>query len=203
MVYSVRSKKTGWKNGWKMSVVWGGLLLAVLTLALAGCSGKPQEVREFARVAELAAELGEAPKYVESFGSGFRFSLAGLGEKHLALRYNNPETGEELTLYIQKEPEGSQLPPTTFVRQAGDVLLTYYEVVYKYVPTNYEPTEADEAAVAEGRMQLAVGTEEVEENVCASVIWQEGSLYYELTGLDLSLSGEEMLDMAAEVVQSE
>ena len=181
MVYSVGSLKKNLRK----NLVWGGLVLAVLTLALAGCADKPREVREFTRVAELAEELGEAPKYVESFGSGFRFSLAGLGEKHLALRYNNPETGEELTLYIQKEPEGSQLPPTTLVRQAGDVLLTYYEVVYKYVPTNYEPTEA------------------VEKNVCASVIWQEGSLYYELTGLDLSLSGEEMLDMAAEIIESE
>ena len=166
MVYSVGSLKKNLRK----NLVWGGLVLAVLTLALAGCADKPREVREFTRVAELAEELGEAPKYVESFGSGFRFSLAGLGEKHLALRYNNPETGEELTLYIQKEPEGSQLPPTTLVRQAGDVLLTYYEVVYKYVPTNYEPTEADEAAVAEGRMQLAVGTEAVEKNVCAPVL---------------------------------
>ncbi len=48
-------------------------------------------------------------------------------------------------------------------------------------------------------MVVSVGTSEVEEQLSSNVIWQADGVYYHLTGMDLSLSADNLLEMAAEM----
>lgn len=152
----------------------------------------------------MTAELDFAPKYVQTFANGFQFTSAEVVEYEdveiLVLGYKEPQSGEEISCYMQSKSNApAVLPPDAQEQQAGDVLLTFYTQKYKFVPVDYELTEADEAAVEDGSMVVSVGTSEVEEQLSSNVIWQADGVYYHLTGMDLSLSADNLLEMAAEM----
>lgn len=175
-------------------------LLAALALLLAGCSGQSREITDFSKVGK---GLEFSPKYLRQFSSGFQFAAALPDSGQLALSYTNPQNGEVVKCYMQTQPFGELVPPAAVERQEGEVLLTAYQVVYKYVPSDYEPTAADETAQAEGSMLLAWGSDEIEESSCTNVVWQEDGVYYQLFGMDVSLTADELLAMAAEIVNSD
>lgn len=178
------------------------MFCALMLCGLAGCSAKTEEINEFGKLSGLTDKLDFSAKYVQSFSNGFLFAAASAEENKLRLSYENPQTGEILTCYAQTTPclPEDNLPPNTVEREEGEVTLTYYDVTYKFVPADYEQTAEDEAAIAEGSLLLSVGGGEVEESLCQGVLWQEDGVYYELSGLDLSLTAEELLDMAAQIV---
>lgn len=184
------------------------LALAALLLAgLAGCGGKPKSITDFNKLAEFSAELDFAPKYLQSFDNGFQFVTAELVDyddtEVLVLGYKNPQSGDEVSCYMQSKPNAPEvLPPDAQEKQADDLLLMFYSQTYKFVPVDYELTAEDEAAVQEGSMLVSVGSSEVEEQLSSNVIWQEAGVYYLLTGMDLQLSAEELLEMAQEIAES-
>ena len=83
------------------------------------------------------------------------------------------------------------------------MLFTFYQFDYKFVPPDYEETEEDTAAVNAGSLQLAWGSSEVEEHIIQGVVWQEDDVRYMLSGMDLTLTADEMLYMAAQIVNSD
>ena len=180
------------------------LLVSLLLCGLAACADKPKSNTDFNKLAELTAELDFAPKYVQTFANGFQFTSAEVVEYEdveiLALGYKEPQSGEEISCYMQSKSNApAVLPPDAQEQQSGDVLLTFYTQKYKFVPVDYELTAADEAAVEDGSMVVSVGTSEVEEQMSSNVIWQADGVYYHLTGMDLSLSADNLLEMAAEM----
>lgn len=187
--------------------VLAAFLAVLLLCGLCACADKPKAITEFNQLAELAAGLDFAPKYLQSFANGFQFTSAELieydGAESLALGYREPQSGEEISLYMQGKPNAEEaLPPDAQEQQVGEILLTYYSRTHKFVPTDYEPTAADEAAVEAGSLLISFGSSEVEEQLSSSVGWQADGVYYQLTGMDLSLSAEEMLTMATEIIEN-
>ena len=62
-------------------------------------------------------------------------------------------------------------------------------------------TDEDKAALADGSLEISVGSDEVERMLNVSVEWTQEGVYYHLFGWDLSLTAEEMLDIAADFVE--
>ena len=175
------------------------LILCLLMLGgLTGCTAQSSEINDFNKLGDLTKQLNFSPKCVSGFSNGFLFAVA------LLLGYENPQTAETINCYMKAAPEAVEpLPPNTQQRQEGDVLLSCYQFDYKFVPPDYEETEEDTAAVNAGSLQLAWGSSEVEEHIIQGVVWQEDDVRYMLSGMDLTLTADEMLDMAAQIVNSD
>ena len=188
----------------RLTKIFLSLLCVLMLISLAGCSKKAAEINDFNKLGDLTAKLDFSAKYVQSFSNGFLFAAADTLEGELLLEYENPQTAEIVSCYVKTAPETPEpLPPETQQQQEGEVLLNWYKFAYKFVPADYEETEAEKAAVAEGSLQLAWGSSEVEEHITQGVVWQEDGLQYQLAGMDLTLTTDEMLEMAAQIVNSD
>lgn len=181
------------------------LILSLLMLVgLMGCSAQSSEINDFNKLGDLTKQLNFSAKCVSGFSNGFLFAVADIMENELLLCYKNPQTAETINCYMKAAPETAEpLPPNTQQWQEGDVLFTFYQFDYKFVPPDYEETEEDTAAVNAGSLQLAWGSSEVEEHIIQGVVWQEDDVRYMLSGMDLTLTADEMLDMAAQIVNSD
>lgn len=169
-----------------------------------GCSAQSSEINDFNKLGDLTKQLNFSAKCVSGFSNGFLFAVADIMENELLLCYKNPQTAETINCYMKAAPETAEpLPPNTQQWQEGDVLFTFYQFDYKFVPPDYEETEEDTAAVNAGSLQLAWGSREVEEHIIQGVVWQEDDVRYMLSGMDLTLTADEMLDMAAQIVNSD
>lgn len=181
-------------------------------------SGGPNyEVSSFDKMPKLLDRLSFEPRYLQSFTNGYSFAEAhvsgaqGLDEQgrrmshvylELYVEYYSPTSGEYLTLNADNIPNGfgGQALQT---RQVGNVALQYQEQPYKFVPPDYVLSDADWAALADGSLEISVGTDTVENNLLQSVVWVQDGVKYHMFGFDLSLSGDELLDMAAEIAAIE
>lgn len=181
-------------------------------------SGGPNyEVNSFDKMPGLVERLSFEPRYPQAFANGYSFTDAhvsgvqGLDEQgrrmshiylELYVNYYNLADGEDLVLNVDNIPNGfgGRVLQT---RQVGNVELQYEEQPYKFVPVDYVLTDADWAALADGSLEISVGSDAVEENLLKSVVWVQDGVKYHLFGFDLSLSSEELLDMAAEIAALE
>lgn len=73
---------------------------------------------------------------------------------------------------------------------------------YKAVPPDYELTEEDKENMESDNFQLGYGSQEVEVRQYYATIWVKDGKVYDLGGFDLSISADEMLNMAKEIVES-
>jgi hypothetical protein len=68
------------------------------------------------------------------------------------------------------------------------------------VPADYELTEEDIANQAKDNYYISYGSDEVEITQSTGVTWTKDGVSYNLAGMDLNLTGDEMFDMAEEIL---
>lgn len=167
------------------------------------------EYTSFAQMEQAEEKAGFDGKFVESFQNGFTFYLggtgyiqgtdengSGLGKEYsaLTLAYKNQE-GKLLSLNIT---DGD---PSV---DAGEDFAEGYSVLEcKFVPPDYELTEEDLAKQESGELNIAYGTETVEEETVESYGWVDDGLYYMLSVSDCDLGSGEMEKMAQEIMAAE
>ena len=83
----------------------------------------------------------------------------------------------------------------------GDIRYRYIQDHYKFVPASYELTEADKAAEAAGELYISYGSDQVEENIVSSVTWSAAGVTYTLMSFDTTLTQNEMIEMAKEIMK--
>lgn len=173
-------------------------------------------VRKYERLGEMEQKLGYQVDAVESFANGYRFQSMSVDEwdardddgnkvytlKSLSINYE--KKGEEgISLFIEKPvetPVRDREPDAT--RVCGDITIYYDTITNKQVPPDYVLTDEDKAAEANGDCYISVGTPKVEIHQNSNVSWNKDGIQYQLLGFDLSLSADEMLDMAEEILNA-
>lgn len=181
-------------------------------------SGPYYHFDNFAQTVSIIENLEYTPKYVESLAGDYDFQGGYISQtqrldenghrmshvyKELFMDYVNAQNGEVVTLVVSNTPfdysndEGWQ----EVKQQIGDIELVYATQPYKFVPVSYVLTEEDKAALADGSLQISVGSDEIERTLNVSVFWTQEGVNYHLFGWDLSLSAEEMLNMAADFIE--
>lgn len=189
-----------------------------------GGSSVYPDYTEFSDLAKAEETVGYDVKAVENFDNGFRFQSITIGDtslvdesgkeqesqKELQLRYE--KDGEEITLFMRRlyqeeagrldETEKERLERCEQVLQAGAVQAGFLRLINKFVPVDYELTEEDEKNMENPNFNLAYGSSEVEENIGYSTSWIDNGVLYDLYGTDLSITGDEMLEMAKEIIES-
>lgn len=174
---------------------------------------------KFEDMGKAEAEIGYSVDCVESFGNGFRLegihiienvlqdeSGQTLGEKK-SLQISYAKGGEEVDAYcgkllpIEKE-DITEIGDYDRTLEKDGVMIGYTSSIYKAVPPDYEPTEEDQKAMESGRLQIGYGSAEIETSQYSCVVWVKDGIQYELMGFDVSLSADEMFQMAQEMIEN-
>ena len=121
--------------------------------------------------------------------------------KQLTVSYQKVGENEiECNLYqtIADEETTEKLPLKE--QEIKDVTVRYYNDTYKFVPEDYELTAEDEELQKQDNFYISYGTDEVEVKEYSYVKWEKDGVSYLLGGFDSALNGDELIQMAAEII---
>lgn len=122
--------------------------------------------------------------------------------KQLTVTYENAK-GIKLNCDMNQiipEEENEQTTPVQ-EQKIGDITVQYYNDTYKFVPADYEETAEDKAMQEKDNFYLSYGSNEIEMKQYSYAKWEKDGVSYLLGGFDNGLSGDELIQMAAEIIQ--
>lgn len=211
------------KNLMKKACIAAAAVLLLTTTAYAAdslniktlVSGSSSKVYQTVEQAEEKAGFEINAK--EKFANGYSFIGARVDETkaldmddRVRLTYNEIRmdlenaVGERLSLsaYRQNDeiPDSDLTPDQT--RRIGDVIVSYRVDHYKFVPADYELTEADEAWMKQPGNFLSYGSKEVGETKVAFLTWEKDGVCYILMDSDAQESPDSLFSMADELIHS-
>ncbi|MEG2339087.1 MAG: hypothetical protein RSB66_08415 [Clostridium sp.] len=167
---------------------------------------------------KILKDVGFIPKYTEVLPGGFKFDIGGFGSntltggkgevinesKEVSFGYSNGQEKSSLTLSVEQIDEAFlRHEGTKQISNSDGVNFNYYEQTYKFVPENYELTEADRKAQEEGTLAISIGAPEVSVEQVQGLSWYEEGLAYMLMGNDHNFSVEQMMEMAEVIRQQD
>ncbi|WP_455491983.1 hypothetical protein [Butyricicoccus sp.] len=91
------------------------------------------------------------------------------------------------------------VPATT--AEVNGVTLTYRDTHYRFVPADYEKSDEEKQQEKNGELVISYGSDEVEDKMFQSVLWEQDGATYLISGFDTGLDAQAMFDMAAELVK--
>ena len=131
---------------------------------------------------QVKKDIGYTPILIDSFANGYAFQDGNI-VIFAQDKYNS-----------QAELQGS------VAKTVGDTDIYYYSYTNKVVPADYELTDADKAAKANGDLVFSYGSAEVELNEIQSATFVKDGMQYQLLQINGKLSGDELVKMAEELV---
>lgn len=177
-----------------------------------GHSSAREEFTSYGEIAKAKKEYGISfeIKGPETFENGFTFKsgrpvhVSGVDEQG-----NETALPVEMHLVYGKAGmadvnlnQGKTRPGNgDSANENGDIRYRYIQDHYKFVPASYELTEADKAAEAAGELYISYGSDQVEEKIVSSVTWSAAGVTYTLMSFDTTLTQNEMIEMAKEIMK--
>lgn len=162
----------------------------------------------------LINDIGIAPAVVNEFSNGYMFKSG-----HISKNFNLDEDGHR-----EKMPDGLSVvyklddSRVSYSAEPGDTIelsdnaeiadtyngieLNYSKWMNKFVPADYEQTEQDKEDEASGKYVFSYGTDSVEIMECQFIGWVQDGIKYSLTGIDISLTEEDFVNMAHELIDA-
>lgn len=166
---------------------------------------------DFSKVDNFKDKLGYDVKIKESFQNGFTFKdmkfakTSGIDDDgNTVASYNGLWVGyerenETLDAIICKPfPEEPRTAKQTGEYKGIDI--SYYNDTYKFVPEDYELTPEDIENEKKDDYYISYGSDEVQLNQMSYVNWTDNGISYSIMGSDTSLSAEDMIQMAEEII---
>lgn len=210
-----------------MKKVAAGVAAACLLVSGAVFAGNPStwissspsmpEYQTFAEMGKAEEKLGYTVDYVESFANGYTFAGASVDktqvldeEKNVLYQYNeigiDYKRGNDAKLFLscnnrEEGPEEKKEPDA--VRTYGGITLAYDIFENHFVTTDYVITEKDRELMEKENIIYSVGTDENEVQTLSKVRWNKDGVYYSLSGFDVNLSADDLLDMAQEIIDGQ
>ena len=102
------------------------------------------------------------------------------------------------TVFTEDEQD-NPVPATT--TEVNGVTLTYRDAHYRFVPPDYEKSDEEKQQEKNGELVISYGSDEVEDKMFQSVLWEQDGVTYLISGFDTGLDAQTMFDMAAELVK--
>ena len=154
----------------------------------------------------LPDKIGE---YTFSYGSDVDTTARnGVGEteKIAEVDATYAKDGAELNFSAHKsytvfseDEKKNPVPATT--AEVNGVTLTYRNAHYRFVPDDYEKSDEEKQQEKNGERVISCGSDEVEDKMFQSVLWEQDGVTYLISGFDTGLDAQAMFDMAAEFIQ--
>ena len=214
----------------KMKTALVACLAAVVVLALgltafaisgrvtmiSGYTSSTPDYRTLPTENRCEKDAGFAPVLLPSFENGYTFQnghlvrneLIGEGDTVLehygTFSFTYEKDGD--TVDLTQERHTTEMPfEGEAVATAPDGTKLYYTVcLYKLVPTDYEPTEEEQAQEADGLLTFgyAAACTDVAVYQLQNLSWQQGDRYFSLFQMDGALTQDELIEMAQEILKT-
>lgn len=179
----------------------------------AGVPSMP-EYETYAQVGEAETRLGYTADHVESFRNGYSFAGASIGTN-----YAYDENGQRLYSYEEMdidykkegEPKLSLVIEKPVESQYGDIVaeavrtcdgitISYWKEEFSIVDTDYVVTKKEIEEMKAADTDISIEWNENTAETSHHVMWEKDGICYMLFGFDVTLSPDEMMDMAEEII---
>lgn len=211
------------KNVKRLAVVFAAMCVlgsaAVMAagefVSMRGYSDLREEINSYDELEGMARDYGVPfeVKAPEVFSNGFAFDGAvpvhssgsdGEGNEtvlpaEVSVTYKKSGMAD-VTLVEAKITAGDQSYGDAAAHTVGETTFYYKMDHYRFVPPTYELSEEEQRMSDAGELIVSYGSDEVTDNQVSSVMWNDGGVSYQLLAFDTSLTEQEMVDMAAEVM---
>lgn len=167
------------------------------------------------KLGEMETKLGFVTKAPETFANGFQFSTGvPVNESQMDDEGNVVQQGQELNLTYKKSGMPDLFISAGNMDSYGEdsgqsqsfdhngIAIQYRADQYRFVPPNYQVSEEEQARMDAGELYISYGSDQVEDQVVKSVDWTDGGTHYNMLTFDGSLTAEEMVQMAGEVIDN-
>lgn len=183
--------------------------LNIKTLLTGGAS------KTFSSISQAEQKAGFEIDDTDTFSNGYTFESARVNETkaldkddQVRLTYNEINadycnaSGDTLVFIAHQVLDAlpdSQLAPDQ-ARRIGDIVVSYRVDHYKFVPADYELTEADNAMLQQPGYFLSYGSETVQETDVAFLLWEKEGIDYTLMDQDADETADSLFSMAEELI---
>ena len=165
-------------------------------------------------IERVQKDVGFAPKYVDELPGGFKFENGAVGTstltdeagkaiveaKNISFSYVKDNDKRPVFLDTEKiDQKYIEHSDSILVKTENEVDFYYYEKIYKFVPVDYELTEADNKAYKAGELEISYGASEISLEQVQSLSWYEEGIAYSLLSYDYDFEVDELLEMAEAV----
>ena len=171
---------------------------------------------QFSDMDKIMDKAGFQMDVKETFHNGFTFDKVyvedtrGLDEndrevlkyREVQVNYRNAD-GVRLCLFAHPDMEEitDSESPVAQTAQIGGVTVSYYRDHYKFVPANYELTEAEKQWEAIPGNYISYGTDAVEETDVAFACWEKDGVRYTIMDSGAKVSPQTLFAMAKELME--
>lgn len=121
-------------------------------------------------------------------------------DKFTSLEINYRLGDNNIHLFVQPRPLDTSYDCYDVVKE-GSPTYYYQELLNKWVPVSYEPTEEEKKQMEEGTLNIGVGADEISYSTTKSVLWNIDGQGYTLFCMDNDISEDELIKMAFEINQ--
>ena len=167
------------------------------------------------KLGEMETKLGFVTKAPETFANGFQFSTGVPADvSQMDDEGNVVQQGQDLNLTYKKSGMPDLFISAGNMDSYGEdsgqgqsfdhngITIRYSADQYRFVPPNYQVSEEEQARMDAGELYISYGSDQVEDQVVKSVDWTDGGTHYNMLTFDGSLTAEEMVQMAGEVIDN-
>lgn len=183
-------------------------------------SSKVNDIKQFPTADTVKRTVGYLLKYVETFKGGFKFDSMHLANGSL-IGYDGKIVIETKDAYFDYTRNGYKKNQSLFmiatsideeyfktdinhkkeVTEYKGIKIYYTSIQRKVVPEDYKQTEEKLKLIDEGALDMAFGSDEIEEYKSQGVSWYEDGISYSILNEDYDdLSKDAMLEMAETVI---
>lgn len=212
----------------RTAIIAGVLFIVTTVTCAAATSGgfwitssyKHSEIKSFPAKDTVKSTVGFLPKYVESFDGGFNFASFNssnsslknddgdtiLKAKDAHFHYKKDGVGKGQDLYmnataIEEKYFDKEIENESDITEYKGTEIYYKSIQRKIVPPDYKQTEEDLKLINEGLLDMAFGSDEIEEYRSQSVCWYEDGIDYSIINDSYDDVGKDaMIKMAKSVI---
>ena len=172
------------------------------------------EYETYAQIGEAETRLGYAADHVETFRNGYSFAGASIGTDYAydengqrlysyeEMDIDYKKEGEpSLSLVIEKPVEslyGDIVPEAA--RTCDGITIKYWKEEFSVVDSDYVVTKKELEEMKAADADISIEWNENTAETSHHVMWEKDGICYMLFGFDVTLSPDEMLDMAEEII---
>lgn len=178
-------------------------------------SGTKTSYTSFSQMGKAMKEAGFRMDAKERFSNGYAFEEMKVKKVRgadangkdiltycaISVFYKNKDGNR---LILTAEPEIAEVPvtfsPIAQSKEIGSITADYTLDHYKMVPEDYEPTQEDEAWMAQPGNYLSYGSDEVEETAVGFLNWTKDGVRYLIMDMEGAQSPELLFAMAEELI---
>lgn len=198
-----------------------GSMTAVAAGRIVGVSGHSshkEEITQYSQLAAMEQKVGVSSGVPQTFSNGFAFANAmPVYSQAEDKEGNTVMSGQGISLTYKKEgmadinisAEEAGMYEESVTAGAGQtfehkgITLGYNEIHYRFVPGDYQVSEEEKKLEEQGDIVISYGSDQVEDQISKSMIWENKDKVYTLMAFDSSMEAQEFYEMACEMIDGQ